>query len=114
MSEEPKIAPDYSLLSDIDLADAHGRIKAKIAPLTETEEQIKAEIINRTGLSGAMDGKLFHINVSTSDRKTVDKDALIAKLGTFMKAHFLAAFVAKNTKHTPVTTIRVTARLREG
>ena len=91
--------------------DSLGRLKAKIAALTEIEKTLKNELI-AAGV-GAHDGELFHVCVSEAERETVDKDALVEKLSALMEKKALAAFLRRNTKKTTVVNVKVTARLRE-
>lgn len=114
MSVQETIIPRYAAMTNERLCDELGRIKARISKLTALEDLIKGELVHRKGENADIDGDLFHVNISTAERKTVDKTALISKLATFMKPRALLHFIDKFTKRTPVTTIRVTARLREG
>lgn len=92
-----------------DMADALGILMAKMAPLKETEKELKELLANYVNDSGDIDGEFYHVNVSQSERATLDKDALIAKLATFMKAGFLSRFINANTTRTPVVTVRCSA-----
>ena len=79
-----------------------GLIKAQIAPLLEVEDDLKEELAAYG--EGAYEGSLYHATVSFQRKSTLDKLAVIAKLG--------AAWVAKHTrvgKKYPV--IRCTAKL---
>ncbi len=116
MSEEPKIKLNLSQVSNPDLVDMLGRLRAKIAPFTEEEEAIKDELKLRVENKNdkTLDGKLFHVCVSTYDQDNIDKKAMIAKLGEYMKPFLLTRFLAKITKTKTVTKVIVTARIREG
>lgn len=90
-------APDYSAM-----ADALGKIKAKIADLEEQEESLKDAI----KLSGAdeIDGNLFHVTVSRFDKKHVDYKGLLEVLDVPKRT------LNKYTTYKPQVSVNVSSR----
>jgi hypothetical protein len=83
------------------LIDDLGRIRAELAELSKRERELKDQLI---GLGeGAYDGDLFRATVSRSERETLDMEAVRSKL--------TPQFVRAHTRVTPVTTVRVSARV---
>jgi hypothetical protein len=81
--------------------DRLGIVKSQQAALRREEEQLKAVLIEQG--PGAYEGELYRATVSHSEQATLDMDAVRAKLS--------AQFIAAHTKITPVTAVRVVARI---
>jgi hypothetical protein len=87
-------------LTDVNIVDQLGFIKAEIAHLQDQEKAIKEQIIAQG--FGSYSGQMFDVTVSPSTRDTLDMEAVRAKLSPqFIRAH---------TNTTSFTTVRVTAR----
>jgi hypothetical protein len=85
------------------LVDDLGRLQAQAADITAKMAEIKSQLVS-AGVD-AIDGELFRVTVSHSERESLDLDAVRAKLTPqFIRAH---------TRVTPVTTVRVKARVLE-
>lgn len=85
------------------LIDELGQLKAQIADLEKREEKLKADL-RATGVKVA-EGELFRVTVTTSDRETLDMEAV--------RNHLSPQFIRAHTKISQTTTIRVTARKGE-
>lgn len=85
-----------------ELVDTLGAIKAEIANLTAQEKVLKDKLI-ALGES-AIDGELFRATISTSERATLDMEAVRAKLSP--------QFITAHTNVSTVTAIRVVSRIR--
>lgn len=80
--------------------DTLGQLLAQIADLTKQANAIKADL--RTLGDGAYEGDVFRVSVSTSERETLDMDAVREKLSPqFIRAH---------TNVTEVVTVKCVAR----
>ena len=94
------------------LADALGDIKATIAPLTNTESDLKKEII---ALGQAeIEGERYRVTVVTSDAKGLATDKVKALLDELVEAGKIspqkrAAMFTKSTR----TAVRCVARTRK-
>ena len=81
--------------------DRLGVVKAQIAALKREEDELKTVLIENG--PGAYEGDLYRCTVSQTDRETLDMEAVRAKLSPqFIRAH---------TNVTPVTMVRVVARV---
>ena len=81
--------------------DALGRLLAQIADLEGQAKSLKSFLSGHG--AGAYEGELFRATVSESERETLDMKAVREKLSPqFIRAH---------TKLTPVTTVRVSAKI---
>lgn len=80
--------------------DRLGVLKAQLAELATEEKALKA-VITEHG-PGAYEGDMFRATVSTSERATLDMDAVRAKLSP--------QFITAHTSVTEVTMVRVVAR----
>lgn len=85
------------------LVDELGVLKAQIAELATRETAIKKQLIE-AGFP-EVDGVLYRATVNKTVRETLDMDAVRAKLSP--------QFISANTNVTPVTTVRVVARVAE-
>lgn len=85
-----------------ELVDTLGAIKAEIAELTAREKVLKDKLIALG--ETAIDGELFRATISTSERATLDMDAVRAKLSP--------QFITAHTNISTVTAVRVVARIR--
>jgi hypothetical protein len=84
------------------LIDDLGRVKAQLADLARREKELKEQIVELG--EGSHEGDLFRATVSFSERETLDMEAVREKLTSqFIRAH---------TRTTPVTTVRVAARVQ--
>ena len=97
------------------LVDTLGAVKAVIAEQKTVEEGLKADLIGAAAESGlgAFEGALYRATVSFTNRKTVDKDAVIADLAELagLTPKKLAALVDKHTKLAEgLPMVRVSAR----
>lgn len=81
--------------------DRLGIVKSQLATLKREEEQLKGVLIEHG--PGAYEGELYRATVTESEAATLDMDAVRAKLS--------AQFIQAHTKITPVTTVRVSARI---
>lgn len=86
-----------------EVVDALGHVLAEAAKLGAKEKALK-QILKAHG-DGSYSGVLFDATVSTSERDTLDMDAVRAKLS--------AQFIQANTDTTQVITVRVVGRVRE-
>lgn len=87
------------------LIDSLGLLKAQIADLTAKEKAIKDQLIAAgIGPNGA-EGDLYRATVTESTRAVLDMDAVKAKLSR--------QFIAANTTHTVVVTVRCVAKTRK-
>ena len=80
--------------------DQLGNIKAQLAELQRKERELKDILIEQG--PGEYDGDMFRATVSTSERGTLDMEAVRAKLSP--------QFITANTNVTEVTAVRVVAR----
>ena len=83
------------------VVDQLGEVQAEIAKLKVHEQSLKDMLMSRAG-EGAYEGNLFRATVSVCDRGTLDMKAVREKLSP--------QFIAANTKHTEVWTVKVVAR----
>ena len=81
--------------------DRLGQIKAQIAALQAQETELKNGLVEEVGI-GAVEGTLFRVSVSVSQRETLDMEAV--------RRHLSPQFIRAHTKSADVTTVRVTAR----
>jgi hypothetical protein len=87
-------------LTEVNVVDQLGLIKAEIAQLQEQEKALKEQLIALG--DGKHSGNLYDATVSPTSRDTLDMEAVRAKLSPqFIRAH---------TSTTHFSTIRVTAR----
>jgi len=87
------------------LVDQLGELKAEIATLQEKENELKEQI--RESKESEIEGKLFRVTISRSDRTTTDYKSLIEKLK--VKDSVLKRYQSS----TEVVTIKVTSRQSE-
>jgi hypothetical protein len=80
--------------------DELGVLQAQIAELTKRANEIKDEL--KAQGDGAYEGDLYRVTVSTSERRTLDMEAVREKLSP--------QFIAAHTNVTPVVTVRCAAR----
>jgi hypothetical protein len=81
--------------------DRLGVVKAQLAALKREEDELKAVLVENG--PGAYEGDLYRATVSQFDKETLDMDAVREKLSPqFIRAH---------TNVTPVTAVRVVARI---
>lgn len=85
------------------LVDKLGQIKARVAELTADEKLLKDMIIEYG--EKEIEGDKFRVTVSTSERNSLDMEAVRGKLSP--------QFIAAHTTTTEVTTVRVVARTRK-
>ena len=85
------------------IVDELGAHKAQIAALTRAETVLK-DALKDFG-PGEYNGTTFRATVTTSERATLDMEAVRAKLS--------AQFITAHTNITECTTIRVVAQVRE-
>jgi cell division ATPase FtsA len=81
--------------------DTLGMLLAQIADLEAQAEAIKAELKQE---EGHIEGNLYKVCVTLSQRKTVDNKAV------FAEANVPAELIEKHTKTSAVITLKVTAR----
>jgi hypothetical protein len=83
------------------LVDDLGHLQAQAADIAARMNEIKSQLVS-AGVD-AIEGDLFRVTVSHSERETLDMEAVREKLTPqFIRAH---------TRVTPVTTVRCKARL---
>lgn len=87
--------------SDATVVDTLGQVKAQIAKLESHEKVLKVELIKRGQLE--YDGETFRATVTRTIKETLRMAAVRAKLSR--------QFIAANTTETPVTSVRVVARI---
>lgn len=80
--------------------DRLGYIRAQLAELKREEDALKAVLIEQG--PGAYEGDMFRATVSECERKTLDMEAVRAKLSD--------QFIRANTYIADVTVVRVVAR----
>ncbi len=95
----PSVSPFHNL-SDGDLVDQLGAIKAELADVKAREDELKAQLIAR-GLPEA-EGALFRATVSQGVRWTLDVERVRAEMG--------AAWCDQRSKVASVTGVRISAR----
>lgn len=96
-----------------DIVDELGRLKAKLAPLSEQEKALKEELIAAAGHASAkFDGKLFHAAVSVFDQDRIDNKAVLTKLAELMRPSDFTKFLKKVTKPSTVEKVLITARIQ--
>lgn len=87
--------------------DRYGVLQAEIAALTEKSEALW-EVIAAAG-EGGHDGKLFHANVSYSDRTSTDA-VFKAEIKRLIDVNTTRQWRAKHSSVKTVITVKVTAR----
>lgn len=103
MSKKAAAKINKKLQNDLEaIVDRLGEVKAMIANLCNEEAAIKEQLID-TGLPD-IDGELFHVNISTSERITLNAE----KVRMFLTP----SQIQKCQKVKEVTTVRVTARIK--
>jgi hypothetical protein len=92
-----------------DLVDELGSVKAQAAAISEVENALKAKLI-ALGVTEA-DGEFFRATVSRTERETRDAHfkALIEQL---VEKHTSSQYRRAHTNATPVTAVRVVARVQ--
>lgn len=90
-----------------DLVDSLGKVKAKLADLSEDEDVLKEMIKSRLKGEHSAEGKMFRCTVSTYDVTTVDYREVVESLRQTPK---LKRLVADATLTVPRTTVKVTSR----
>lgn len=86
-----------------EIVDQIGAVKAQLATLKREEERLTGMLKDKG--DGSYEGILFRCTVSTYERGTLDKDAVIAELGQ--------KWVEKHTLYTDVTKCICVARTGE-
>lgn len=87
-----------------EVADEIGTLRAAIA---EQQAELKAlEAEAKESGFGVINGELFRVSISWSDRKTIAWKAIAEKLGVSNQ------MIAGNTKKSEVCSLRCTARLK--
>ena len=81
--------------------DRLGVVKAQLAVLKQEEDALKATLIEQG--PGAYEGELYRVTVSQTERETLDMAAV--------REHLSRQFIQAHTNVTPVTTVRVVARI---
>ena len=87
-------------MSNLPNIDRLGLLLAQISDLTKEADVIKAQL--RELGDGAYEGELFRASVSTSERSTLDMEAV--------RAHVSRQFITANTKVTETVTVKVASR----
>ena len=102
-NKEPSMHVDFPITSAVDQL---GLLQAKLAPLLQQEEALKAIIAAKYG-DGAHEGRYYRVTVSTFDRETLPIATAKKKL---QKLGVAARWFREHTKITPVTVIKCVAR----
>jgi hypothetical protein len=87
-------------MSNLPDIDKLGRLLAEIAELTKQADVIKSQL--KVLGDGNYEALVFRASVSTSERSTLDMEAV--------RAHLSRQFIQANSKVTETTTVRVVAR----
>jgi uncharacterized Zn finger protein len=98
-----KTVSPFEKRSDGFVVDSLGALKAHIAQLTAEETVLKDILIARG--KAEYNGAIYRATVSTTERETLNMDAVRAKLS--------AQFIRAHTDTSAVTSVRVVARIRD-
>lgn len=94
-----------------DVVDKLGRVKAQIADLTETEKDLKSDLI--ASCEKVIDGSLFRATISSSVRNQTDYKGIVADLmatGRISMKTYNEIVEKRTTQGDEVFTVRVVAR----
>ncbi len=95
---------NISFYNTVQKIDRLGVVQAKMADLKAESDALKSALVAEIPAGDRMEGQLFGASHSHTERSTTAWKSIATKLKASRQ------IIVANTKHTPVDTIKVTAR----